>query len=91
MSALSPALRTELVKLTLAQQLDLLGELVEPSIRTPFDTNGDQQDEWFDVLAPVTEAYVAAFRALQAVADPQPLSGWHDDAADRRYFERVTA
>ena len=56
----SPALRAELGKLDVAQILDLLGEIVEPSIYTPFDYDEDFQE----TLSPVTDAYRETYSRL---------------------------
>ena len=60
----SPALRAELGKLDVAQILSLLGEIVEPSIHTPFDYDEDFQE----TLSPVTDAYRDAYKSLAYVA-----------------------
>lgn len=59
----SPALRDELGKLDREQLLQLLGEIVEPSIHTPFDAYA-QSEDFMDELEPITAAYRAAYARL---------------------------
>jgi hypothetical protein len=54
----------ELRKLDDEQILTLLGEIVEPSIYTPFDTSED----FDEALEPITDAYRAAYAKLNAIA-----------------------
>ena len=61
---LPTALCAELAKLTEAQVLTLLGEIVEPSFHTPFRTD----EEFDEALAPITEAYRGAYNRLSAIA-----------------------
>lgn len=86
MSKLPAALRAELAKLDCEQMLELLGEIVQPSIHTPF---ADMTDEFADALLPVEQAYSAAYKSLEAVVtgenvDPEAVF-WNE--ADRRYDE----
>lgn len=81
----SPALRAELGKLDVAQILSLLGEIVEPSIYTPFDYDEDFQEG----LGPVTSAYQDAYKSLACIVagehgDPE-AAYWNE--ADYRYDE----
>ena len=56
----SPILCAELAKLDDAAILTLLGEIVEPSIHTPFATS----EAFDDALTPVTDAYRDAYDHL---------------------------
>jgi hypothetical protein len=60
---LSPTLRAELAKMNDAEILHLLGEIINPSINSPFETSDDLNDE----LIPVNEAYCEAYRSLEYV------------------------
>jgi hypothetical protein len=60
----SRTLIAELGKLDHQQILTLLGEIVEPSIYTPFDTSED----FDEALEPITVAYRAAYAKLNAIA-----------------------
>jgi hypothetical protein len=77
---LSPALVAELGKLNRAQLLDLLGEIVEPSIHTPFADDA-QSEDFLEELEPVTAAYRAAYARL----------AWQDECDDLFVFvERIS-
>ena len=73
-------LRAELGKLDIEQILSLLGEILEPSIHTPFDYDED----FADALIPVIAAYRDAYDDLACVAagehiEPAPVglrSAW---------------
>lgn len=87
MSKLPAALRAELAKLDAEQVLDLLGEIVQPSIDTPFTV---EDDAFMGALAPIEAAYDAAYEGLAAIvsgedADPE-AELW--DEADYRYEQR---
>ena len=76
----TPALRAELGKLDETGILDLLGEILEPSIISPFDYSED----FADALIPAIKAYHAAYKDLACVAagehiEPAPVglrSAW---------------
>lgn len=77
---ISATLRAELAKLDDEQIGDLLGEILEPSINTPF-TMGD---DLIDAMAPISAAYVAAY---PLITEPDPdASLWAN--ADRLHDER---
>lgn len=83
---LNAVLRAELAKLDAEQMLELLGEIVQPSIDTPFAV---EDDAFTDALLPVEQAYSAAFAGLQAAAlgeDTDPDAKFWNEA-DRRYDE----
>jgi hypothetical protein len=75
MSAFSPLLKAELAKLDQEQILSLLGEIVEPSIHTPFDVDA-LSDDFMEALDPVTAAYRAAYARL----------AWQDEDDDQFVF-----
>ena len=84
------ALRNELAKLDAEQVLELLGEIVQPSIATPF---ADLPEDFADALLPVEQAYSGAFASLQSIAlgeDADPDAAFWNEA-DRRYDERRDA
>lgn len=89
-TALSTTLRAQLAHLDAGQVLELLGEILEPSVNSPFTFDNDA---FFDALEPVGAAYIAAFRRLRAAADGDAID--HDasffDAVDRAYDERRDA
>lgn len=68
----NPTLRAELARLDLEQMLKLLGEIVEPSIYSPFTA---EDDVFTDALEPVREAYCNAYRELAYVAAGDHLRG----------------
>ena len=76
----STVLRTELSKLDDEQIAVLLGEILEPSINTPF-TMGD---DLIDAMAPISAAYVAAY---PLITEPDPDAEFWNEA-DHRYDER---
>jgi hypothetical protein len=87
MTKLNPALRAELAKLDAEQVFELLGEIVQPSIGTPFTV---EDDAFTDALAPIEAAYDAAYKGLAAIvsgedADPE-AAFWAE--ADYRYEQR---
>lgn len=75
MNRLSDTLIAELGKLDRSQLLHLLGEIVEPSIHTPFAADA-QTDDFLEELEPVTAAYRAAYARL----------AWQDEDDDRWVF-----
>lgn len=76
----SSTLRAELAKLDDEQIATLLGEILEPSIETPF-TMGD---DLIDAMAPISAAYVTAYPLF---CEPDPDAAlWNE--ADPRYDER---
>ena len=87
---LNPLLRAQLAQIDAGQVLELLGEILEPSVNSPFTLDNDA---FFDALEPVGAAYIAAFRRLRAAADGDAID--HDasffDAVDRAYDERRDA
>ena len=64
---LSPTLRAELAKLDAAGIIDLLGEILEPSIKSPITVCDDAFD---DALHPVKCAFIDAYDALTVAASP---------------------
>lgn len=66
---LTTTLRNELAKLDPAGILELLGEIVEPSIKSPFDAAAFS-DDFDDALHPVKCTYIDAYDALVAASSP---------------------
>lgn len=67
-STLTADQRRILATLDVRQILEVLGEIVQPSIVCPFSVLLDA-DDFCDALAPVERAYSEAFDALKAAAD----------------------
>ena len=67
---LPTALCAELAKLTDAQVVTLLGEIVEPSIDGPFRV----EEDFLEELEPVADAYCKAYARLFSI------SNWSDAA-----------
>jgi hypothetical protein len=59
----------ELKKLSPEERFDLLGQLLEPSIHSPFDHDWDEEDAVTDALAPIADAYRLAYADVRAVLD----------------------
>jgi hypothetical protein len=85
--SISPTLRAELAELTDAQIFDLLGEILEPSVNSPFD---GQSEDLSEALEPITAAYCDAFKAVQAHLYLERNS-YHWLAEDRDEGERKYA
>lgn len=66
---MNPALRAELHRLTPADRFTLLGELLEPSLNSPFDHDFAEEDAVTDALMPVLAAFSAAYDDVRAVLD----------------------
>lgn len=77
---LNPLLRAQLAQLGAEQVLELLGEILEPSIDNPFRYDNEQFD---DALHRVTAAYQASYGRLRDAAE-----GLHADP-DASFFDRV--
>lgn len=83
---LNPLLRAQLAQLDAEQVLELLGEILDPSVDNPFRYDNEQFD---DALHRVTAAYQASYGRLRDAAEGRcadPDASFFD-RADRLYDE----